>query len=62
MKLEEIVVVIQQTLLPSLQQVHSGVQKAIETDGGKPCVDTPSERCFGERNEGKTHSKQIWCY
>ena len=33
MKLEEIVVVIQQTLLPSLQQVHSGVQKAIETDG-----------------------------
>ena len=30
---EEIVGMIQQTPMPSLQQVHSRVQKAIETDG-----------------------------
>ena len=30
---EEVIGVVQQTPMPSLQQIHSGVQKAIEIDG-----------------------------
>ena len=32
---EEMIREMQQTPLPALQQIHSGVQKAIETDGEK---------------------------
>ena len=53
MMLEETIGVVQQTLIPSLQQIHAGVQKAIETDGETHMLTLLVKEALEKRIKGK---------